>query len=181
MPIRLALQRLDLLLVGLGAEGGGDEGLRLAAREERRAVRARQVAGLDADRPDLVRLAAVEADALFDDHASQLGRLGGLERCSLVGLTTNWPSTWPTRTAPTGPSNGMPERQSAAEAPFTASTSGSFSWSPEMTRQMTCTSFAKPAGKSGRIGRSISRDVRVSFLTGAPSRLKYPPGLGPPA
>ena len=102
-------------------------------------------------------------------------------RCSVVGLTTNWPSIWPTRTAPTGPSNGMPDRQSAAEAPFIASTSGSFSWSPEMTRQMTCTSFAKPAGKSGRIGRSISRDVRVSFLTGAPSRLKYPPGMRPPA
>src|SRR5256884_9508921 len=86
MPIRLALQRLDLLLVGLGAEGGGDEGLRLAAREERRAVRARQVAGLDADRPDLVRLAAVEADALFDDHASQLRRLGGPERRPRLGL-----------------------------------------------------------------------------------------------
>ena len=93
--------------------------------------------------------------------------------CSaVVGLTTNRPSTCPTRTAPTGPSNGMPDRQSAADAPFIARTSGSFSWSPETTRQMTWTSFLKPSGNSGRIGRSISRDVRVSFLTGAPSRLK---------
>ncbi len=75
----------------------------------------------------------------------------------------------------------MPDRQSAADAPLMASTSGSFSWSPEITRQMTWTSFRKPSGKSGRIGRSISREVSVSFLTGAPSRLKYPPGMRPPA
>src|SRR6266849_565164 len=50
-----------------------------------------------------------------------------------------------------------------------------------MVRQITCTSFRKPSGKSGRIGRSIRRDVRVSFFTGAPSRLKYPPGIRPPA
>ena len=44
--------------------------------------------------------------------------------------------------------------------------------SPEMTRQMTWTSLRKPSGNSGRIGRSIRREVRISFLTGAPSRLK---------
>ena len=46
---------------------------------------------------------------------------------------------------------------------------------------MTWTSLRKPAGKSGRTGRSISREVRVSFFEGAPSRLKYPPGIRPPA
>src|SRR3989442_5043555 len=44
------------------------------------------------------------------------------------------PSTSPTRTAPTGPSNGIPDRQSAAEAPFMARMSGSVSWSPEIVR-----------------------------------------------
>jgi hypothetical protein len=92
--------------------------------------------------------------------------------CVVVGFATSLPSTSPTRTAPTGPSKGMPDRQSAAEAPFIARTSGSTSWSPEMVRQITCTSLRKPSGKSGRIGRSMSRDVSVSFFTGAPSRLK---------
>ena len=40
----LAGERVDLLLVGRGAERGGDDGLRLAALEERRAVHARQEA-----------------------------------------------------------------------------------------------------------------------------------------
>src|SRR2546426_9702003 len=81
--------RLDLLLVGVGAEGGGDERLGLAAREERRAVRPRQVRGLDRDRPDLVRLAAVEPRVLIEDHPAQLGRLRRLEgrlRLSLLRL-----------------------------------------------------------------------------------------------
>ena len=46
LAVGLALERLDLLLVGLGAERGRDQGLRLAAREERRAVGARQVRDL---------------------------------------------------------------------------------------------------------------------------------------
>ena len=101
--------------------------------------------------------------------------------CAVVGFAMNFPSTWATRTAPTGPSNGMPDRHSAADVPFMARMSGSFCPSPERTRQITWTSFLKPSGKSGRIGRSISRQVSVSFLTGAPSRLKYPPGMRPPA
>ena len=70
VAVGLALQRLDLLLVGLGAERGGDQRLRLAAREERRAVGPRQVADLDGDRPDLVDLAAVDPQAALDDHAA---------------------------------------------------------------------------------------------------------------
>jgi hypothetical protein len=42
-------------------------------------------------------------------------------------------------------------------------------------------SFRKPSGNSGRIGRSISRDVSVSFSAGRPSRLKKPPGILPAA
>src|SRR5919198_667693 len=49
MAIRLALQRLDLLLVGFRAERGRHKRLRLAAGEESRAVGARQVADLDRD------------------------------------------------------------------------------------------------------------------------------------
>ena len=59
--VDLAVHHLDLLLVLGGAERGGDERLRLAAREHGRAVRARQHADLDPDRADLVELAAVEA------------------------------------------------------------------------------------------------------------------------
>jgi hypothetical protein len=39
----------------------------------------------------------------------------------------------------------------------------------------------KPGTKSGRIGRSISREVSVSFSDGRPSRLKKPPGILPAA
>ena len=52
---------------------------------------------------------------------------------------------------------------------------------PETTVQMTWTSFMKPSGKSGRIGRSIRREVRVSFSEGRASRLKKPPGILPAA
>ena len=59
--LALALVLLDDLGVVGGAERGGDERLRLAAREERRAVRAREEADLARDRADLVEVAAVEA------------------------------------------------------------------------------------------------------------------------
>jgi hypothetical protein len=36
-------------------------------------------------------------------------------------------------------------------------------------------------GNSGRIGRSMSREVSVSFSEGRPSRLKKPPGILPAA
>ena len=57
----LAHQRVDDLLVARGAERGDDQRLRLAAREQRRAVRARQHAGADGDRPHGARVAAVDA------------------------------------------------------------------------------------------------------------------------
>src|SRR2546430_1918820 len=73
----------------------------------------------------------------------------------------------------------MPERVSAVEAPFIARMSGSFCASAEIARQMTWTSLRKPSGKSGRMGRSISRHVRVSFWRGSASPRKIPPGAPP--
>ena len=63
-------------------------------------------------------------------------------RWASVGLATNSPFTRPTRTPAMGPLNGMSEMCSAAEAPVSASTSVSFSWSKEMTVAMICVSFA---------------------------------------
>ena len=77
--------------------------------------------------------------------------------------------------------NGMPEIVSAAEAPTSATMSGSFSRSWLSTVQTTCVSLRKPGTKSGRIGRSISREASVSFSDGRPSRLKKPPGILPAA
>ena len=62
-----------------------------------------------------------------------------------------------------------------------ATMSGSFSWSWARTVQITWVSFLKPSGNNGRIGRSIRREVRVSFSAGRPSRLKKPPGILPAA
>ena len=65
--VRLAVDHLDLLRVVFGAERGADERLRLAAREHDRAVNARQHAGFDPDRTDLVEAAAVEPLAALED------------------------------------------------------------------------------------------------------------------
>jgi hypothetical protein len=68
-----------------------------------------------------------------------------------------------------------------ADAATMATMSGSFSMSCDSTVVMTCVSHLKPATKSGRIGRSMSRDTSVSFSLGRPSRLKKPPGILPAA
>ena len=93
-----------------------------------------------------------------------------------VGLTTSSPSICPTRTAPTGPKKGSGEIISAAEAPLMQRMSCAVTMSADSTVQITCTSFLKPFGQSGRIGRSIMRAVRMAFSVGRPSRLKKPPG-----
>src|SRR5439155_10284067 len=67
----LPFEALDLLRVVGGAERAGDERLRLAAREDRRSVRAREDAGLDPDRPHLVELPSVQADAAREDLFAQ--------------------------------------------------------------------------------------------------------------
>ncbi len=75
----------------------------------------------------------------------------------------------------------MPEMASAAEAPSSEAISGSTSAFTDSTEATTCTSLMKPSGNSGRMGRSIRRDVNVSFSVGRPSRLKNPPGMRPAA
>ena len=87
----------------------------------------------------------------------------------------------PMRTAAIGPWNGMSDTCSAADAPVSEIISGSFSRSCDSTVAITCVSQAKPSGNSGRIGRSIRREVRISFSAWRPSRLKKPPGILPAA
>ena len=64
----LAAERIDDLRVAAGAERRHDQRLRLAAREQRRAVRARQHAGADRDRTHRLHVAAVDA-RLAGEHA----------------------------------------------------------------------------------------------------------------
>ena len=80
-----------------------------------------------------------------------------------------------------GPANGTPASDSAAEAPISEGMSASISGSSDSTIATTCTSLKKPSGNSGRIGRSMRREVSVSFSVGRPSRLKKPPGMRPAA
>jgi hypothetical protein len=98
-----------------------------------------------------------------------------------VGLSTSCPSIRPTRTAPTGPRNGIDETIRAAEAPLMQRMSCAVIMSAERTVAITCTSFLKPLGQSGRIGRSVMRAVRIARSLGRPSRLKKPPGILPAA
>ena len=82
----LALERVDHLLVLPGAERGDAQRLRLAAGEQRRAMRARQHADLGDDRAHRLGVAAIDAqpgveDGVADDVGldlleQRLGRLG---------------------------------------------------------------------------------------------------------
>ena len=89
-----------------------------------------------------------------------------------IEVIEHWPLMKPTRAAAIGPLKGRPDKVSAAEAATIATTSGSFSRSWESTCATTSTSFLKPSAKSGRMGRSIRREIRVSRSVGARSRLK---------
>src|SRR5690349_6049667 len=85
--LRLAFRRVDDLRVARGTECDDDQRLRLAAREQRRAVRARQHADAHSDRADAVERAAV--DALFGvEYAVAQGAVFEftelLRQCSLV-------------------------------------------------------------------------------------------------
>ena len=92
---------------------------------------------------------------------------------SIVGLRTySLSAEKPTRAPPIGPMNGAPESVSAAEAATIATMSGSFSMSCESTVMITWVSQRQPSANSGRIGRSIRREVSVSFSVGPRSRLK---------
>ena len=119
---------------------------------------------------------------MTDSSVAAITRSSALSsRLSKVGFTTSRPSTSPTRTAPNGPRKGTPATHTAADAPFIARIAGSFSWSAETASTISWISLRKPLGKSGRSGRSMRREVRISFSAGRPSRLKNPPGMRPPA
>ena len=95
-----------------------------------------------------------------------------------VGLITSLPSSMPTRTAAIGVLNGKSEQYAAADAAVTAITSGIVLIRGQHHATI-CVSFRHASGNSGRIGRSISREVRISRSEGRPSRLKNPPGIFP--
>ena len=109
------------------------------------------------------------ASSVAGDHELELRRL--LLRRGRVGDQTCRRSD-PTRTAPMGPSNGMPDRHRAAEAPFTARTSGSFSWSPEMRQADDLHLVLESVGEQ-RPDRPVDETRRQRLLLdGRPSRLK---------
>ena len=85
------------------------------------------------------------------------------------------------RTAPIGPSKGMPESMRAAEAALMASTSCGLTWSAPKMVPTTWTSLRKPLGNDGRSGRSISRQVKMAWSDALPSRRKNEPGILPAA
>ena len=89
-----------------------------------------------------------------------------------VGLTTNSPSSLPTLTVAIGPLNGMSEIISAAEAPTPANVSAIFSPSLDITVIMTCVSFLNDFGKSGLIGLSVRRLVKISICHGVTEALQ---------
>ncbi len=124
-------------------------------------------------KPSIIRIASLLPETIKSRSLSS--------KSSCVGNGTNLPSTRPKRTEAIGPSNGKGEMDSAAEAPFMASTSASFCRSLATTKACTCTSSRYHEGNSGRMGRSISRLVSVSFIVGRPSRFKKPPGNLPAA
>ena len=75
-----AFERVDELLVLAGAERGDDDRLRLTAREQRRAVRARQHVHFRNDGTHGLQVAAVDAAAGLDDVAAHDVALQRLER-----------------------------------------------------------------------------------------------------
>jgi hypothetical protein len=86
VAIAVALERLELLLVVLGAEGRRDEGLGLAPREEGGSVGSGQVADLGPDGTDFLDAAPVDADALVHDEPPDFGLLDLLEVLVRLGL-----------------------------------------------------------------------------------------------
>src|SRR6187431_1699442 len=85
------------------------------------------------------------------------------------------------RTAPIGPSKGMPEIINAAEAALIDRTSNGLCWSAPRTVVTIWVSLRKPSGNDGRSGRSVRRQVRIASSLGRPSRRKNEPGILPAA
>ena len=102
-------------------------------------------------------------------------------RCALVGLMTGLPSTMPTKTPPIGPFHGISEMERAMDAPIIPAISCEQSGSTAMTVSEIATSLRRSFGNRGRIGRSMTREVRMAFSPGRPSRRRNPPGILPAA
>ncbi len=87
----------------------------------------------------------------------------------------------PMSTAPTGPFHGIGDVASASDAALIARIPGSES-PTESTVTITCTAFFICFEKSGRMVRSMIRDVSTASSDGRPSRLLYcPPRIIPAA
>ena len=101
--------------------------------------------------------------------------------CSTVGKPTHWSPSRATRTPPMGPWNGSPAIWVDMDAALIATTSYSTLGFSASTVTTTCTSLRRPFTKAGRSGRSISRQARMAFSLGRPSRRKNEPGIRPTA
>jgi hypothetical protein len=121
---------------------------------------------------------------------SPSGRARPATTSSKVAWSPSWYVGWgiqapsvdhASRTAPIGPSNGIPDTVRAADAALMASTSWGCSWSAPRIVPTTCTSLRNPSGNDGRRGRSISRQVRMAWSVALPSRRKNEPGILPAA
>ena len=78
-----------------------------------------------------------------------------------------------------GPSKGMSDTESAADAAVMARVSKGVSWSMDSGVKIICTSWRKPLGNRGRIGLSVSRAMSTPWVLGLPSLLKKLPGILP--
>ena len=84
--LELLAQTLDVLRVLLGSQGRGDQRLGFPAREQRRAMRARQQAHLAGDLPDVLGGPPVDASAGVQHQLAQVLLLGRLEDLFDLGL-----------------------------------------------------------------------------------------------
>ncbi len=71
-----------------------------------------------------------------------------------------------------GPFHGISEMDRATDAPIMAVISGEQSRSTDMTISDSAMSLRRSLGNRGRMGRSMTRLVRIAFSEGLPSRLR---------
>ena len=81
------IQHLHALLVFLRPQGGGNHRLRLAAREQAGAVRARQDADFDVDLADLVERSAVRTASILQHLIAEDALFQAIEQRARFGAT----------------------------------------------------------------------------------------------
>lgn len=103
--------------------------------------------------------------------------------CSMLGFTIGAaaPRGQPTRTPATGLESGMSEMAAAAPAAVMASASGACVPPQAINSCSTCVSQKKPSAKTGRRGRSTSREMSTSLSRAFPSRFTNPEDVVPAA